>query len=190
MATSGGFWRLILAALIVGASAAAPTAPAAQDLDAYLAPPDDRADAPGGHWDRFYDAATARAAIDACLAEQNRPEGDERACLGLTIGVCLSFAINETTQGSIRCAAGELGAWEAVMADALAAAEAKADDGARAAIDRSQAAWAAYRDAACGVWGEVFRGGSLARQIAADCRRDATGRRAIELRDLLGALTI
>lgn len=125
--------------------------------------------------------AEARSAIAACFAEN--PEG-EASCLGAVVDPCLDIAENQTTAGMIGCSGVALEGWDALLNETYQTARRQADDGARAALRSAQRAWIAYRDAKCAVWGELYRGGSMARLLIADCLRDETARRTLDLREI------
>ena len=152
-----------------------------QDLSKFEPGPEDRADAPSPGHDALYDAANAQPLIEACLKARAAEGKSRNACLGLTIDVCMRFSVNASTAGAIRCAGGEREAWEAIIAETLVEIAERGDEGVREAVEASQKTWEAHRRASCGIWGEVFRGGSLARQIGADCARESAGRRALDL---------
>ena len=177
----GGCGTLSAAVAIAAVLQLGPASATAQDMAGFKPGPDDRADAPADGYDALYSVGNTRPAIEACLAAKTKEKRSREECLGLTMDVCLSFKINETTLGSIRCAGGEGDAWEALMGETLDSVAAKGDAGLRKAVEDSQQAWEAHRSAKCRIWGEVFRGGSLARQIGADCMRDSAGRRALDL---------
>lgn len=157
---------------ILAAALASPAG--AQDLSRYEAGPGNSAEA-------LYSVENTLPLVTECLETRGRPGEDRRACLGLTMDLCIRFRANETTVGSIRCAAGEAEAWAVIVGDRTVRIRSKADDELKAALEVSQARWLAHREATCGLWDEVFRGGSLARQIGADCVREMTARRALDL---------
>lgn len=175
----------LLAALLLilaGPAAADPFAP-------YAATAEDQADAPGPHARWFQDPANVRSAVDACLAEAMAAGAPRETCIGRASDACHSHAANQTTAGSIQCSAAERDAWDAILNERYAAAMAALDPGGQTALREAQRHWIAYRDGACAVWGEVFRGGTMARQIGADCVSRQTGRRAVDMIGVVEAAT-
>lgn len=180
----------VVAVLAASLLAAAPLSAAADPFAPYAAPAEDRADAPGPSSRRLQDAAVVRAALDRCLAEAAEAGARPESCLGRASEVCHGYAVNQTTLGSIQCSTAEAEAWDGVLNETYGRAMAALDSGARTALKDAQRKWIAYRDSACAVWGEVFRGGSMARQVGADCFREQTGRRALDLLALADSVAL
>lgn len=125
------------------------------------------------------DPANARAKIDRCLEAKGLL--DAHSCVRIAADACASFDQNQNTAAWIRCSGAEADAWDAVLNEAYSSAMDKMDAGKQTALRKAQRAWVAYRDAACEVWYEIWRGGTLASQSAADCFLRETGHRAVAL---------
>lgn len=154
---------------------------AAQDMSRFAPTAGDSSEAPSPKSSLLHDVANTRPVIESCLESKASGGESQTQCLGLTMTTCLAFDSNQTTTGSVLCAAGEEAGWAAILNDAVERTRAKMDEGQRSALQKSQELWLAHRQASCGLWFEVFRGGSLARQIGADCIREATARRALDI---------
>lgn len=140
--------------------------------------------------DVLYDKEGALPLIKACLKRQAEKGESAEACLGLSMKACMRHRINETTNGSIRCAMGENAAWEAIIDEATSRIARNSDAALRAKLENSQSRWVEFKRGACGVWRDVFRGGSMGRQIGADCIREKAGRRALDLLAIAEALEL
>jgi len=114
----------------------------------------------------------------------------QRAFAGALLALALpAFAdappdCSGTQNEMTRCAANTMAIAETGMASALdAARDAAQDEAATALLDRSQTAWAAYRDAQRAFEADAFRGGSIARSIELSCADALTRARTAALRD-------
>ena len=169
-ANSSSSWLVWLVACALWVLTA-PVPAMAQSIDApFLADPDE-----------------ALAELQLCLDGQAADGQDGHACLGHVRRVCARAPGSETTQGQARCASVELAAWDRLLNAFYQKARGYLDDAGARQLRRAQLAWITFRDEACAVWGEVFRGGSMVLTLTPDCLRELTGRRALDLRDIAEA---
>ncbi|WP_297774769.1 lysozyme inhibitor LprI family protein [uncultured Roseovarius sp.] len=105
---------------------------------------------------------------DAAARCQERPGGD-------------------TTLGISECLMAETGVWAALMQEAYDQkldTLRETDQSLPEALRQSQEAWAAYRDAACGLQYQIWLQGSIRVIIAGNCHLRKTAARAHELSGL------
>lgn len=133
----------------------------------------------------FADPAVARAALIECLdAAQMAGDRFDR-CLGAVTDPCLGRPGGDTSLGMRRCVGVETAGWDRLLNEDYQEALERLDAGAAQALRDAQRKWLPFRDAACAVWLEVHRGGTLALLEQDDCLREETGRRAIAIRAAL-----
>ena len=142
------------------------------------ATPGDGTDADADADDR---AATLRAdALGACLTAAGADDVRARLCHGFLSTACREGRPGgETTTGLVMCAGEELAAWETALSSEVAA---WADLTDAAAVEASDTAWRAFRDADCALQALRWEGGSLARVEETECLLSRTVDRAIDLR--------
>lgn len=137
---------------------------------------------------RFHDPNAAEAEIRACL-DRAASEGESATgCIGHVAGLCQSHDANHTTHGAIRCSTAASEAWDRLLNEYYGQAREHLSEDGAAALRDAQRAWIDYRDTSCAVWLWVFEGGSLGRQITADCIRQVTAERAVDLADIAAAM--
>lgn len=124
------------------------------------------------------------AEIRACLDQADAAGGVDVACENVAMDKCVADPRNETTQGSIQCSDASTKAWDTLLNQFYRKGLQSLNDEGKKTLRDAQRAWIPYRDKSCAVWRSVYEGGSLGRQLAADCIRAETARRALELRDL------
>jgi uncharacterized protein YecT (DUF1311 family) len=104
--------------------------------------------------------------------------------------ICVAAAGNALAQAPDPCLGPTTAEMRSCAAQRLRAAESEMErylEGARrlarppSALDSAQAAWAAYRDQACGAAAGQFEGGSLQPVVALDCRLRLSRERTLEL---------
>ena len=142
--------------------------------------------------------------LSACLDEtatahaQTDIEDDPlRGCIGKAAIACMEAPGGDTTAGMSECLRREVREWDMLMTawqdGALRQARAADDelkelgsaaDPAAPALERAQAAWAAYRDAACLYESLRYQGGTAGGPASADCLLQLTADRALRLRDI------
>jgi len=136
------------------------------------------------------DVTIDRGMVEACFgtgraAFETRPD-----CIGDAAARCQARPGGETTLGIAECLTAETGVWAGLMSAAL---ERKTQDfeqqaaGLPQALAKAQAAWAAYRDAECGLRYQVWIEGSIRTIIAGQCHLQKTAARALEV-DMLGEM--
>lgn len=151
---------------------------------------------PSGSSARAAEADDDRQTIQLCLEEAAgddaaRTRDGRRACMGRIVDDCLAKD-GETTPAMVACFGRELFAWDSVLnaiyPEAMVQAksvDADAPEGtapsAAKALVSAQRAWIAFRDADCGWRRASFGGGTLASVGEAQCLRDHTAERTIEL---------
>ena len=126
----------------------------------------------------------ALAEIKSCLTQAEASNGVAESCANAAMDKCADFPENQTTMGSIQCSDAAAKAWDTLLNQYYQDARAKLNDEGKTTLRDAQRAWIPFREKSCQVWHSVFEGGSLGRQIAADCFRAETARRALELRDI------
>lgn len=131
-------------------------------------------------------AGVAKQAILDCMSAQD----DHTACLDVVASACLDVPANQSNQGMIRCMDVSHSAWDSLLNDAFRAAMEQLDADAQTALRQAQRSWIAFRDDGCAVWMEVYRGGSMARLIAADCLREKTAQRTLDLQAIADAASL
>ncbi len=154
------FCRATMAALLVAASLSSP-APAL--AESWSSPEE------------------ARAEIERCFGAN--PNGEAR-CLDAVVDECLDIPANQTTAGMVQCSSIALEGWDLLLNSTYQSVMSYADDGVKTALRSAQRSWIAYRDAKCAVWLSLYEGGSMGRLLGADCMRDETARRALDLREI------
>lgn len=111
-------------------------------------------------------------------------------CVGDAAALCQQRSGGDTTLGIAECLMAETGVWSASMNAAL---ERKMEElsqqepGLSQALAETQAAWAAYRDAECGLQYRIWAGGSIRTIVAGHCHMHKTAARALEV-DMLGEM--
>jgi uncharacterized protein YecT (DUF1311 family) len=109
-------------------------------------------------------------------------------CPGQAAQACMTAPGGDSTLGMMACLEAELGYWQGRLDAALAArASATTGEGAEAdariaaRLDGMQAAWVAFRDAACLYEQAQWLGGSGAGPATAACHLRETARQALRL---------
>ncbi|MEM7524649.1 MAG: lysozyme inhibitor LprI family protein [Pseudomonadota bacterium] len=125
--------------------------------------------------------------IETCIGRIDAPADHADLCMGMHALPCMAKPENETTVGMVTCLTQETTAWSVLLDRELSLLVAKLDVEQRAAFDKAQAAWSAWRDADC-VFPHVLVRGSLAQPWSSDCYMQHTARRALELREYLAYL--
>lgn len=132
--------------------------------------------------DLHLDPATVQACLDA-----TRPVDRLPACAGKAARECQARPDGDTTLGITECLMAETAVWGDLMRAALAEqAETlgRNDPKLVPQLDATQTAWAAYRDAQCGLIYGIWIDGSIRTIMAADCQLVMTAQRAVDLRHL------
>lgn len=128
------------------------------------------------------------AQVQACL-DAARPVDRSPDCAGDAARACQARPGGETTLGVTECLMAETAVWDDLMRAALsdqAETLARQDASLPPQLEAAQAAWAAYRDAQCGLVYAIWMEGSIRTILAADCHLAKTAQRAVELRHLGG----
>lgn len=104
-----------------------------------------------------------------------------QACINVVAGPCLETDAGVTTAGSVACLENETRLWAQLrdaIADNLRGAESPSQS---ALLDAALAEHARWVEAQCAYEASIYEGGSLARVVAAICRRDAVAEHALSL---------
>jgi len=128
------------------------------------------------------------AAVRACLAGAPAREGPP-GCAGEAARACLGQPSGNTTLAIAECLMAETRVWEDLMAAALrhrAGGFGRDRPELVGDLEAAQRAWAAYREAECGLRYAIWIEGSIRTIIAGDCHLKKTAARALELRHLAG----
>lgn len=125
-------------------------------------------------------------AVATCLADADKsPNGAPETCIGVASGPCLEKPDNLSTSAQVDCLYAEQAEWDVFLNQTyqklLKAAPKKAVE----KIRKSQRAWVAAREADCGLYHDLVEGGSIYRQLGADCAATMTARRTLQLRGWL-----
>ena len=123
----------------------------------------------------------ARAEIEKCFLAN--PDGEAR-CLGIVVDECLDIPVNQTTAGMVQCSSIALEGWDLLLNGTYQSVMSNADSGMKSTLRSAQRSWIAYRDAKCAVWLALYAGGSMGRLLGADCMREETARRTLDLREI------
>lgn len=128
------------------------------------------------------DVAGMRRTAERCLAATQRAGTPAEACIGQGADRCLLEAGEDTTAARVQCRAAEIQAWSWLEADAFIALKDRLSPEQRTRLQAARVVWMAHYDADCGVWLDIYAGGSLGREMVGACRLDLIGRRAIDMR--------
>lgn len=131
------------------------------------------------HLDEFEDPVVGLAeGLDVCLSSAARSNRSAYNCIGYSANNCLTRTENQTTVGMESCNLDELRAWDLLLNRYYKVLRA---DGSFTGLRDIQRAWISYRDLKCDLYDAVYRGGSIARVLRADCMRQETARRVLDL---------
>ncbi|GAM97502.1 hypothetical protein U91I_01128 [alpha proteobacterium U9-1i] len=122
--------------------------------------------------------------LNVCLAENAAPDGDPRACIGAITARCgddMGEAGASSTGGMVSCTSREHSAWVGILQESASTLRARESAAQVAALDRALAIGEQWTEARCSYDALFYEGGSLARVLAAQCVRDTTAQRAIDL---------
>jgi len=136
------------------------------------------------------DVPIDRGAVAACFDTGRAARDTAPACVGEAAVRCQDRAGGTTTLGIAECLMAETGVWEDLMHDALARKSqdlAQRAPGLAPALAEAQAAWAAYREAACGLQYRIWSEGSIRTIVAGNCHLRMTAARALDV-DMLGEM--
>ena len=127
--------------------------------------------------------APIQTTLGGCL-DQGYNRDSDLACQDLTIRACLAMGPQgDTTMGHVGCSGILRDLWEAELAEAWSAMQQAPEDaeGQRA----EQAAWEAYREAACAFEVARHSGGSIAWHAGDECCVELTAERLVHFREVL-----
>lgn len=139
----------------------------------------------GSHGQAQVDPAT----VQACYQAARPTDRGAPACAGEAARACQDRPGGDTTLGISECLLAETFVWGDLMRTALAQQAqtlGRADAGLPKQLAVAQNAWAAFRDADCGLRYGIWLDGSIRTIIAADCHLTKTAQRAVEVRYLGG----
>lgn len=131
------------------------------------------------HLDEFEDPVVGLAeGLDVCLSSAVNSNQSAYNCIGYSADNCLTYPENQTTVGMELCNLDEMRAWDVLLNRYYQVLRA---DGSFAGLRDIQRAWISYRDLKCDLYDEVYQGGSIVRVLRADCMRQETARRVLDL---------
>jgi uncharacterized protein YecT (DUF1311 family) len=136
------------------------------------------------------DVQIDRGIVGACFDTGRAARDSRPACVGDAAEHCQARPGGDTTLGIAECLMAETGVWGEVMQVALERKMqefSQQDPSLSQALAETQAAWAAYRDAECGLQYRLWMDGSIRTIIAGHCHLQKTVARALEL-DMLGEM--
>jgi uncharacterized protein YecT (DUF1311 family) len=132
------------------------------------------------------DTETDVATLEQCLgpigAEANR---NDRDCVGAISEPCQDALTNATTVAAAECLLNERDAWDVLLNRYYEELRKAESDPARSTLRQAQRLWITFRDADCDFAYQQFEGGTIRQLTAADCLRDRTATRVLQLRDYL-----
>ncbi len=132
--------------------------------------------------------AQAAAKIESCLTKQLNAaagRGDSRKCIGLIEGDCEDKISAGGEAAHATCSDNETAAWDALLNKAWADMPTTLTPERFAVLKEVQRQWLAYRKAKCAFLNDMDRPGAWGLMLEADCLKDETARRTLELRDIL-----
>jgi hypothetical protein len=107
--------------------------------------------------------------------------GAREACIDAFAGPCLNTDAGVTTAGAVACLENETRMW-AELRDAIAGNLRSSESPIQSALlDAALAQHERWVSARCAYAASIYEGGSLARVVAAACRRDTIAEHALEL---------
>lgn len=132
------------------------------------------------HLDRFEDPVVGLSeGLAGCLLTAARSSNrTSYECIGYSANNCLNLAENQTTVGMEQCHLEEMRAWDLLLNRYY---QVLRGDGSLDGLRDVQRAWIAYRDQKCDLYDEVYQGGSIVRILRANCLRQETARRVLDL---------
>jgi hypothetical protein len=131
----------------------------------------------------------AVAIIRSCLAARTDIDAKPEECVGQASRACGERQGEgaATTAGVVLCATREAEAWRGVLETNAATLRAQESETQVVLLERALAAGEQWARDRCGYDASYYEGGSLARVLAAQCLRDSTALRAIDLHRRLHA---
>lgn len=131
------------------------------------------------HLDEFEDPAVGLAeGLAGCLQDAARDNQSQYNCIGYSAKNCLARSENQTTAGMELCNLDEMRAWDLLLNRSY---QVLRKDGSVPGLRDVQRAWISYRDQKCDLFDAVYQGGTIARVLRADCMRQETARRVLDL---------
>lgn len=131
------------------------------------------------HLDEFENPAIGLAeGLDGCLSTNLRNNQSAYDCIGYSADNCLRRLENQNTAGMELCNLDEMRGWDLLLNRYYKVLRA---DGSFTSLRDIQRAWITYRDLKCDLYDAVYQGGSIARVLRADCMRQETARRVMDL---------
>jgi hypothetical protein len=127
--------------------------------------------------------------IQTCLAARTDIDAKPEECVGQVSRTCGERQGEgaATTVGVVICATSEAEAWRSVLNANAATLRARESETQAALLDRALAAGEQWARDRCAYDASYYEGGSLARVLGAQCARDTTALRAIDLHRRLHA---
>jgi uncharacterized protein YecT (DUF1311 family) len=122
--------------------------------------------------------------VNRCLAETKDDDTLKQIalCVGGTGFICRQ---KPNTVETVACHTQLQNLWDGLMNQWYGEAMKKLSGDAADALKQAQSSWTTYRDAKCGYWAKRYAEGTFHQIIYADCMRETTGMRAIEMKEIL-----
>lgn len=131
------------------------------------------------HLDQFEDPVLGLAqGLEGCMQAAATRNQSKYACIGSSSDTCVARPENQNTAGMEICNLNEMRAWDSLLNTYY---QILRKDGSFRGLREIQRAWISYRDLKCDLFDVVYEGGSLARVLRADCMRQETARRVLDL---------
>jgi uncharacterized protein YecT (DUF1311 family) len=135
--------------------------------------------------DLFAPARTDEGQLTSCLLTQEIGQG--RDCIGTVSRACAEPRGEgaDTSYAVMACAMREESAWRGLLESNAERLRAMESETQKALLDEALAVGADWTSRSCAYAASIYEGGSLARVVAAQCARDATAERALQLHNRL-----
>lgn len=123
------------------------------------------------------------AVVENCLS-RSKSRRDRFTCIGFISGNCRETQDGATTMGATMCYTREHIIWDKLLNKTHRDLMSEMTDDLKKYIRSTQLVWIKYRDRSC-LWAySVYPGGSIARQISAECVMTQTALRTFDLLDI------
>jgi len=120
--------------------------------------------------------------VESCVVSAGHDLDARRECIGKTSSACIdSNAANQTTGGMSDCVTEEGRVWQLLSTQYEATLRERESAAQIALLDAYLQQHRAWTTARCAYNASYYEGGSLARLLAASCRRDSAAELALEL---------
>ncbi|MEP0520341.1 MAG: lysozyme inhibitor LprI family protein [Hyphomicrobiales bacterium] len=135
------------------------------------------------HLDRFEDPLLGLTqGLEGCMQTATARNQSKYSCIGYSSDSCIARPENQNTAGMEICNLDEMRAWDSLLNTYY---QILSENGSFPGLRDIQRAWISYRDLKCDLFDALYEGGSLARVLRADCMRQETARRVLDMYPLV-----